>query len=561
MTARAKGRGRALLTESAGLVAVIASTVLVLGHLVAAPWGEYLLSDGDSLALPLLLQSLQQGDPFQWVMTSQLLVFPELPLYLISTGLAGGSVQGSLVVNAVVNMVVFYAGLRWLAAGVLAGRSRSLRVAAPVAATATLLLLAATEGRGLINSGAFASGILLTTYYSGVVLAAVFCLAIMSDVTGGFGATAIPGTRRRLVGLVAILAVGAAATVSNPLFALQFSAPAVVTIGLLLVLARVRPRTAGALAGVLLLGAAVGLIARLPAQRLIAVEASTYLHLERAGAAVDGFILQMRVVGSAGSGKIELAVVALLIVCAAATVVVAIATQTRAPGRLSVSTAGTAVALFVLVASVSLLLGVVVTGSLVSRYLLPLAAFPVLLVVPLAGDFVPRGLGARFRGSRPAWIGAGAPLAVALTAAVVAVLLAAPPVAAASERAGSTPESRCLEDWLGGRTLAGVGSFWTTRPLDLYAAASTDVQQVNFDFSAQLWMNNIADYRGKSFSYVLVDHEPDWSVLARGTLGEPGSVTACPTFDIYDYAGTDGRAVLDRIVSESIEKASDDRGY
>ncbi|WKK71832.1 hypothetical protein Q0F99_01225 [Rathayibacter oskolensis] len=192
---RSRRRGAALARESAGLLLVLAATLLVLWRLSSTPWWTYLLSEGDSLALPLLVQSVQRGEPMQWVMTSQLLLFPELPLYLVSLALAGGGSAASLVVSAFVNVAVLYLALRWLAASVLAGQRPARRVAAAVVATGLVLVLVATEGRGMINNGAFASGILFTTYYSGVVLAGLVVLALLAQATAGFDPARTPRPR------------------------------------------------------------------------------------------------------------------------------------------------------------------------------------------------------------------------------------------------------------------------------------------------------------------------------------------------------------------------------
>ncbi|ROS29119.1 hypothetical protein EDF22_0854 [Rathayibacter sp. PhB127] len=558
----APSRRRAVLLEAAGLLLVLAGTALVLGRLSATPWWEYLLSDGDSLALPLLVRSVAEGEPFEWVMTSQLLLFPELPLYLVSLALAGGSAVGALIANAFVNVAVLHLAVRWLAGRVLAGRPRAWRIGAAVAATAVVLLLAATEVRGLINAGAFASGILLTTYYSGVALSAVLTLALMAEASGGFDPARPPTARRTALALIGAAVVSAATTLANPLFALQFTAPAVVSLLAVLVLRRMAWRPALLISAVLVAGAGIGYAARGAFARFVAVDAATYLHLERAGSAVDGFLLQVRDVGSTRLGKVEILVVALLLLAAVLTLVVAVATQVRPETPWAVADSSVVLAVFVLVASASLVLGQIVTGSLVSRYLLPLAVFPALMVLPALQDWVPPGLpGAgllrRLRMPRPVLTAAAA--LVVLVAAVGAVL-AAGPIRSAAAQAGSTPERACLEQWLDGRDLAGVGSFWTTRPLALYADPSVDVQQVNFDFTPQLWMNNAAEYRSKTFSYVLADRDPDWAALALGTLGEPASVTACPTFDVYDYAGTAGESTLNTIVQRGIETAEAERG-
>ncbi|WKK71831.1 hypothetical protein Q0F99_01220 [Rathayibacter oskolensis] len=213
---------------------------------------------------------------------------------------------------------------------------------------------------------------------------------------------------------------------------------------------------------------------------------------------------------------------------------------------------------FVLVAAASLLIGLIVTGSLVSRYLLPLAVFPVLMVLPLAGLRLPRAERLRAPVATPVrWV-TGAIVVAAVGAALVVAL---PPVRAAAATAGSTPDRACLEEWLAGRDLSGVGSFWSTRALELYGGEEVDVQQVNFDFSVQLWMNNAAAYEDTTFSFVLADHEPDWAPLALTQLGEPRAITTCPTFDVYDYAGTTGESVLNERVATSLAAERAEHGF
>lgn len=554
----------ALGRESAGLLLVLTGVLLALWRLSTTPWWSYLLTNGDSLALPLLVQSVARGEPFEWVMTSQLLVFPELPLYLVSLALAGGSPVAALVVNAFVNVAVLYLSVRWLAQRVLAGRSPGWRVGAATVATAVVVVLAATEGRGLINAGAFASGILLTTYYSGVVLAAVLALALMAEASGGFDPARPPGRRRVVLALAGLAAVSVLTTMSNPLFALQFTAPAVASLVAVLVLRRMSWRRVLLLGSVLVTGAGVGYLVRGALARFVAVDAATYLHIERAGAAVDGFVLQVRDVGSTRLGKVEIVIVAALLLAAVFTLVIAVALQVRPETPWSVADSSVVLATFVLVASGSLVLGQVITGSLVSRYLLPIAVFPALMVLPAAQDWLPRTVAARFRILRPRALPRAVPRAAAVVVGLVVVgatLVAAPRVQSAAAAAGDSPERACLEDWIGDRDVSGVGSFWSTRPLELYGGPSVDVQQVNFDFSVQLWMNNAAAYRDRTFSYVLADRDPDWAALALGTLGEPASVTDCPTFQIYDYAGTPGEATLAAIIDASIQRESRARGY
>lgn len=551
--------GSAVVRELWGPAATISLTVLVLGRLVQTPWLHYLLYDGDSLALPLLLKSLRSGEPLEWVMTSQLFLFPEIPLYLLSALVSTGA-KAALLVNAVVNVLALYAALRWLAARTLAGRPH-LGQAVALAATALYLVSAATEGRALVNVGGFAPGAMLTTYYFGSILAGLICLALAAEATNGFRADAQPSGRRPVFALLGVLLVSALTTLSNPLFLVQFVGGFVLSVIAAWILRRIRLRRAALLAVSVLAGAAIGYAARGFFASMIAVDAASYLHLDRAGGAVSALISQNLDVLSTRGGKVELAIIAALIVGAVLALIASVHAQLR-PGRTPPLTdAGAMLCLFVVFSAVVLLGVQVLTGSDVSRYLLPLAVYPVLVIPAAASSPALRALLGRL--PRPSFGPVRRSVGVILGVVVVAagLIVGLPPVVAAAHSDETAADSTCVTNWLAGRTLSGVGSFWTTRGLTLYGSSSIDVQQVNFDFSAQLWMNNLASYQGKTYSYVLADHDPDWAALALAHLGEPASVTACGSFDIYDYEATVGQDVLGTIVGTSVERAEENRGF
>lgn len=559
---------RVLLRESFGPLLIAALALVVLERMVDSAWLRYLLYDGDSLALPLLLQSLERGEPLRWVMTSQLFLFPEFPLYLVSAVL-GQTVQASLIVNGVLNVLVMYALVRWITARLMVGRVRVLQVLVAFASTAVFLATCLTEtGRDLGErdiTGAIASTYLLTTYYYGVVVSGLLCLALAMELTAGFR-TGIPMRRGRVIGLLALLAgVSAVTTLSNPLFLLDVVAPLIAVLVLMWMLNRLPVTRLLLLGGSIGLGALLGYATRIPLAGYIGAEASSYLHIERAGESARWLLQFARELRVAPGGTLEIIILGLLLLLAVTGTIFGVFTQVRPSWTLQVGDAAFLLYAFVVVEAAAVLVGQIVTGSLVARYLMPVPAFSVLAVVALADS---RALQLTVRAARDRLRVLGvsrvlrpAGVVGALGLAVAALVVGVPPVAAAAQERADSPDQDCLLAWLDGRELSGVASFWSARSLSVYGPPSIDVQQVNFDFTPQLWVTNLSDYTGKTFSYVLADHVPDWGVVARAGLGEPASVTACTSFDIYDYAGAPGAEVLNTIVDESIAREEENRGF
>ena len=93
------------ILEAVALLVVIGLVFAKLASVAGGSWRAVFLANGDSLVLPLVLQSLQRGEPFHWVFSSQTFFLPEFPLYAIC-GLVMGSPQGGLVLNAILNVLV-----------------------------------------------------------------------------------------------------------------------------------------------------------------------------------------------------------------------------------------------------------------------------------------------------------------------------------------------------------------------------------------------------------------------------------------------------------------------
>ncbi|PPH15914.1 hypothetical protein C5C36_01105 [Rathayibacter sp. AY1G1] len=540
-------RARALLPEVLAGAVVAAATLAAIGLLLGTEWQSYFLRDGDSLALPLILRSLGSGGPHQWVMTSQLFLFPELPLYALASLV--GDAAAALLLNGVLNVVLLYATARWISGLVLAHQPAWLRRTAAVLSILLLLALCLTETRALVNEGALATTFLLTTYYGGSVLVAAVCAALTLNLLR-------PGGRLPVWSGLAMVLLLAATTLSDPLLMLHFTAPAVLALGSLWLTAQLAGRRVLGIGALVIAGTAIGYLARLPLSSLIATGTSSYLKTTLAGTALTALLDQLTDIMSTRAGLLELVTIGLLL--AAALVVVgvrirALATGPREPGTGDERRPARAWFLCVLVLGQALVLLTVqiVSGSIVSRYLMPIAVFACL--VPIAVLALPRVLPG---------LGRAASIVSAVAAGTAVVLLAVFGIRTVSStlRAGvlQQPESQCVTDWVGGRDIAGVGSFWTTRPLSLYAGL--DVEQINTDFSIQVWMSDLTRFE-RHFSFVLIDRDTQWPDFAQVTLGKPASITACGSVLVYDYAGTPGEQRLDEIIDTSLERERGIHGY
>lgn len=549
----ASGRLRPLLSEVVAGAFVAACAFAVIGLLLGTGWREYFVRDGDSLALPLMIRSLLSGEPLQWVMTSQLFFFPELPLFAVAS--LAGDVVASLLLGGVINAVVLFVVVRGIAALVLSDRPAFVRRLAAVGVCLLFLLLCLSEGRALNNDGALAPPFLLTTYYHGSVLVALGCVALTLREIGPDPAR---GRIGRAAAPVAIVVLTAATTLSNPLFLLHFVGPAVIALLALLFTAQSRARTVLVLLGAILGGSALGYLLRLPLSSFVATDASSYIRTPLAGAALTRLMEQIADVKSTPAGLAELAAIALLLVAATIVVLVRLHRLLRSPSSEERTAPVPArvwfLCVFVVTEAIVLIAVQLATGSTVTRYLMPLAVVPCVVLLVLV-RFLPRSATTRPVGRSVAGV-------VTIGAVAASLLIAAGGAASATavDRADlAGPSAGCVRDWVGGRDVSGVGSFWLTRPLALYDGL--DVQQVNTDFSVQVWMSNLTWYDSKDFSFVLVDPSTQWSGFAEATFGAPASVIDCGEIAVLDYSGTPGEQKLNDVISSSLERARLTYGY
>src|SRR5579884_2939546 len=159
-------------------VLVLLATTLEIRHINRTDWHDVFLYNGDSLTFPMLRESLLRHEHFQWIFSSQLLIFPEAPIYFVSSLL--GSIRSSLIINAYINVLLLYLLFRWLAQtlGVSIMRQRIVSACSVL----VFLLIALTEQRAVLSSNYNGLGIatfyLFNTYYYGIILISLSVLLL-----------------------------------------------------------------------------------------------------------------------------------------------------------------------------------------------------------------------------------------------------------------------------------------------------------------------------------------------------------------------------------------------
>jgi hypothetical protein len=526
--------------EALGALVAVALAVIALRHVLASARVSLLWYDGDSVLLPLVVRSIRAGEPFEWAMSPALFFFPELPVYLLCS-VVTATPQQALALNGVLVLLGVYALVRAVANELMPSARRSARIAVAVLAVGFLTLQVLTESSATATSLELTSLLLTTTYYYGVVLALLATAAlVLREVRVGRASVAV---------LVTLGLVAACTTASNPLYVPWSGGPVVVTLLLVALLRRVPWRPALWLSGVVVAGAVVGSLVRIPLRPFVSLDPSSYVHPSRAASTL-GFFASLTD-DRAGSGEGDVGLFLMLVGVLLAVGGTVWAWRVRTARTVLVASLLPAVT----IAAVSV--GVVVAGSDTPRYLEPVVVAPLIALVAVCE--LTRTAVRRTRVHQPV---RGVRVALALGTAVVlaAGVAVAPSTLRAVRTAAYTPAS-CLDRWADGRDVVGVGQFWTVRPLATYASTNVDLLQVRDSFQVYPWLVDLGAYRDADPTFVVVGSGDVWPTPVEDLLGRPAAVTHCTGFDVWDYAGTAGAARLRSDVVGSADEVRRERGF
>lgn len=547
------------LAEALGLLTILSLSAVVIAQMLRGPWANYMFYNGDSVVLPLIEQSIAAGDEFEWVFSSQLFLFPEAVLFAVSSAFTDDP-RIALLVNAFVNVLVLYGLLRSIAAqiGRRVGTPTRWQVTATVVTTATLLFYVVLEPAPDINRTTLASVFLLTTYYYGAVLAGLALFSLTLWFVGRSVDESRSSAKRAVVYAAGTLVVGGLSATSNPLFLLQYVAPIVALFVVLLIFRALTWRAFVTLVLANLLVVPISLVGRSLLSAFVSADVSDYLQFDLMGESF-AYIKSIIVACFAterGTLEVILGVAVLYLSCHL------FVRGLYRRGRARTGTGTSASELlsygFGALSAIAIMLGFVVTGSMTTRYLLPLLVFPLVgLIVALltvaipAVRKVPRSQ--RYPAMRPVAVG------------VVLAVIAAGGVWGSVSTARSLAETPyafpdCLDEFRGDESVDGVASFWVARQLQLYGDSDGAILQVKPDLQVEPWMVNLALYEDRDFSFVLVQRDSEAEEIIE-ILGVPARTIDCAAYDILDYESAPGEEELNAIIDESVEENRLQHGF
>lgn len=546
--------------ELIAVVIVIAASLIILGRWMGTDWEINLLYNGDSLVLPLVRESVLAGEPFEWVFSSQLFLFPESVLYWIVSSFTDNP-RAALAGVAVLNLVLLYVLLRWCSRLLFRhSRHRILEVCVALGATATYIVYVLLEPVSDINGTAIASLFLLVSYYPGVVLSGLTAIALTLWVTHSFTDPPVRAARTAVFTVLFVI-LGALTGASNPLFWMQVIAPFAVTLVIAALLRRITRRWFWTLAVVMVATVAAGYLLRQLMERYGSRGVGSYFNPSMMG---ESLALLYRVADdllATPHGFLKLVLASGVLLITAVPIARALFRSRHADLRWQVTSAELILAIFSWVTVSSLLVGMVITGTMTTRYLEPFFVVPLLsasyetvrfLRVTLAS--IPQ---TRVRRSLVAFgmiVASG--MALLLVVGGMLSVQRASVLAFSEDRGGASCTAELPSD-----AESGVGTFWLTRNWDLYGTHDEAILQVNSDLTVHPWMINLASYDHQRFTFVVQD---PWGFVTEESvapLGPPKSVQKCDGFTIYDYAGTQGEELLNDLIESSLLAEKRLRGF
>ena len=484
------------LRELLGWLGAAAIAVIVAGQVASTARGDLLLRDSDSLVVPMFVRSILEGQGADWAM-STVLFLPESAVFAVLRLALPLGIDALLLVNAVVNVIALYGAVR-----LVAGRRRPGRapVAWSLAAVAAFGVIAVTETSASRDSAELASLLLTTTYYSATVIAMLVSIGIARRVCDRTG--------RRLGMLIALGAVAAAATLSNPLHLVWTTVPLSVILGFAALRAHDRGRML-ALIWWLVGGTIAGLLGRIPFTAWIENSGLGYAKPQlwpESAAYYGGLVLERLSTPLGWVGGIVIA----------ALVVLAIQRTVRASTRAERLVAASAWVVPLLVA-----IGAIALGTNAARYLEPVVFAPLLVLV--ADPKTPARLS-------PAL--ARTSTAVAAVLLLVGAGLSVPRIVTAA----TAPDAdlACVVDWVDESDQVGAGQFWSVRLPKLHLEDPTRLVQVDHQLNGYSWLVNRRDFDSTAVTFLIVDAQTQSWELSLGAMQV--NVVECGRYAIYDFA-------------------------
>ena len=515
-----------------------------LGHLARTSWLHIFLYDSDSLTLPVIRQSLAHKEQILWVFSAQLNLFPEGILYALSS-LFTSSIRSSLIINAVLNVVLFYVLIR-LIIKVFSKRERVVQQITALTVSLLLVVYMLLEVQSIVPLQGFATYFLFTTYYYGLILVGLLAIYIILRQLK----SSLPiRDNKNIITSVILAAITTLVVASNPLYTNQFLLP-ILLVSLLLMLVRlIKTRQFVMIAIPQIIGLLCGFLLRASLLKpFIGQSIGSHVSLSAGNYLSSTFYLLlsfMPTVETTGA-KIRLIVsIAVYFTClfyALFSLNSYVKTKKTNMSNLSLF-----VLLFAAFEPILLALSLIGTDEGQQRYLIAS------LIVPLIGLTVIAD------SKKIAYSLKKHSTHIIMFLSLVTIVAGSLSIPSVNKllSPSTLPDEQCLEKNLDYKPANGLADYWSSRPLDVYNSYNERVLEYNSNSSVFPWLNNLATYENKKFTFIIVSRTlPPSESLTKETnerIGNASKIIACPKFYIYEYSpGTKAYTNLNNEVDYSL---------
>lgn len=485
---------------------VVAITIFFQFHL--GQWRETLYYDGDNITLALVLRSILDGEPFNWVFSSQSFVFPEGPLYLIGF-LITQSYRWALLCSTFLNWILLLLGVFLITHYQSQLRGKSFAVLTIF--SSLVLTILCLEIQPDINRNTIFSLIFLQTYYGGVVLVTLFQLGILS-----VWCVERCVSKKLCLELLFVI-LGSMTYASNPLYLLQCLLPLSV-LALWMIFFRTWRRLGVRLAILVGFTATSGQLLRLSLGQYIKATVVSYVDPMRA---LDSLSKLLEIIVSS-SDHLSYFLLWLVWLAFYAFYFFYCLERIRQKAWLTLPSA-LLIHGFLMLAPPLILLGVIMSGNFYTRYFLPIPIF-LLIGASLA-------ICDGWNNQKHTWV------AVALLL-FGASFFSYQWFTFVSNNSRYERDIECVDRYSRSNKIVAIAGYWNARYLQLYGIGKYSVYQAHKDFRPFDWLSNIHDHQNSKINSVIVSLANDHGFINTQdvkALGEPVEVYSCISFDIYRY--------------------------
>lgn len=506
------------------LLIILIGLVIELAHIATTIWSAFYYYLGDSLTMVLLRQSFAHKEPFLWIFSSQFNLFPEGPIYFISS-LFMTTVRASLILNSIFNVAIFYILIR-IIGGLIFPKKRLPVQFISVLATLVLISEMLLERVPAIDQNTIATLFLFNTYFYGIILSSLATIAIIIALVKKQSIS----INNNVFLYATALIITTLTSFSNPLFIIQFEIPFIIVLFVLKIFRLIDYKKAFYLF-IATSGSIFGYFLRIPFNDFVGSTPTSHINIHNVHPAISLLIRSANNDFHSVTGTFELIIGLLIILlglCFSVYYLLIKKSERKAVIHLQILL----ISLFGIISPLVCIIFVVFTGQLTTRYLLPIYTFPLLsllwLVIFNYSKQFTKWLVIAF-----SLIFIGVAVAGILSLKSAKSLFTIP----------GPPGSSCLAESLNYKSANGVASYGTARALDVYGLFNERVLQINGGGNGLIypWLANLGAFKNKSFTFIIIDKPTTigsgWGSY-NGTisnLGYPDYIKNCTPFWVFIY--------------------------